>query len=149
MGGRPVWLASISRWQGAQVVPTGRWGDGTLRAAVRLAHEVLGPVGDADVERGFYMCSTLCFHRAVTDREAADLPAGPGGLAGPPGVRIVYESAACPPVAPSFEPCQRRRWQVLRTSAGVLRLPVDDCGTCPSCEARNVALTGGAVADAG
>lgn len=136
MQGRPVWLASVSQWRSRRLIGTERWGHGTRLHAIRVAQEVLGPVGDQTLERGFLMCSTLCFHRGATDDEIAGIPPGPGFLAGPPGVEIIYESPAVPPVSLSFTPCDQRRFESIRLPAGVMRSPVDDCGDCPSCQAR-------------
>jgi hypothetical protein len=137
MGGQPVWLVSVSRWRNGRNIPTARWGPGVRRAMITVAHQALGDVGQPTVERGFLMCSTLCFHRAATNAEAASIPAGPGGLAGPPFDEVIYETPACPPVALSFRPCANRRYQ--RLGSGMI--PVDDCGACASCEARAAALT--------
>jgi hypothetical protein len=73
------------------MIPTARWGHGVRLAAIRTAHRVLGPVGDPELERGFLMCSTLCFHRAASNFEIEALPPGPGGLAGPPFDQVIYE----------------------------------------------------------
>ena len=132
MRGRPVWLASVSRWKNGHHVPTEKWSDVQLRMAKAVSHEVLDGIGDVTAERGFLMCATLCVHRAVTDTEANELPTGPGYLAGPPGVRVAWETEQCPPISLSFQPCDNRRFQ----KVGPLTLPVDNCGKCPSCLAR-------------
>lgn len=137
MGGRPVWLASVSQWQHGRLVPTSRWGDGVRAAGLRVARRALGDVGDPTMERGFLMSATLCYHRGASDSEIDALPPGPGGLAGPPFDDVIYETADCPAPALSFRPCDRRTYR--RLSAGV-SLPVDDCGECPSCAARAAIL---------
>jgi len=140
MGGRPVWLASISQWRNQRLVTTDRWGHGARLAALRVAQQVLGPVGDPTLERGFLMCSTLCFHRGATDTEIAVIPPGPGGLAGPPGVAVIYETPAVPPMALSFTPCDRRWFDTIRLPGVAMRIPVDDCGRCLSCLAREAII---------
>jgi hypothetical protein len=144
MAGRPVWLASVSyrRPNGVDPIPTARWGPGVRRQAIRLAHAALAGVGDDRYERGFLMCSTLCFHRGASDPEIAALPPGPGGLAGPPFSETIYETPECPPAGLSFAPCDRRTFR--RLGSGGL-LPVDECGECPSCRARERALAGEVV----
>jgi hypothetical protein len=132
MRGVPVWLASVSRWDGDKNIPTERWSESQLRSAKEVSHQVLSDVGNPDMERGFLMCSTLCVHRAVTPLESSSLPPGPGYLAGPPGVRVVWEGEKCPPISLSFTPCDKRTFMVM----GQLKLPVDNCGACPSCLAR-------------
>jgi hypothetical protein len=142
MNGRPVWLASVSRWNGGKIVPAERWGPGTIRASVEVAHRVLEGVGDPSLERGFRMCTTLCFHRGLTDVEIAELPPGPGGLAGPPGLDVVWETPDVPPVSLSFTACAHRRFERVRGATHTLKLPVDDCTdpTCLSCRARDRVL---------
>lgn len=138
MAGRPVWLASVSyrRRQGAMLTPTEKWSPSVQRYARAAAHKAMEGLGDETLERGFLMCSTLCAHRAVSDAELAALPPGPGGLAGPPGVGLLYETPACPPVSLSFTPCDRRYF----VSWMGARLPQDVCGECPSCRARDLVL---------
>jgi hypothetical protein len=133
MRGVPVWLASVSRWNGQSNVPTGQWSESQLREAKRVAHEALAGVGNAEIERGFFTCSTLCVHRAVTQVEESMMPFGPGYLAGPPGVRVVWETEKAPAIALSFMPCKNRYFKEF----GQLKLPVDNCHECESCIERD------------
>ena len=139
MNGLPVWLVSISQWN-RRMIPTERWGNGARNEALRLARRALGAVGNPSLERAFLMCSTLCYHRGATDAEVAAIPPGPGGLAGPPFDQVIYETEAVPPVSLSFTPCDNRRFQTRRRDGSVLKLPVDDCEECPSCQARDAIL---------
>ena len=136
MDGRPVWLASVSkRSKNGRIIGTERWGNGVRRAAIDIAHRTLGELGEPTMERGFLMCATLCFHRGASDEEIAALPHGPGGLAGPPFDQVIYETEQCPPAGVSFTPCDKRTYRPLGRNG--LRLPVDECGECESCQARN------------
>lgn len=142
MNGRPVWLASVSQWNGTKIIPTSRWGSGVRNAGLKTARRVLGPLGDESMERAFLMCATLCYHRGASDAEIAELPEGPGGLAGPPFDQVIFETSECPPAGLSFTPCDRRRFHTIRRNGAELKMPIDDCGECPSCEARSLAMTG-------
>ena len=136
MQGRPVWLASVSQWRNGRPIQTARWGTGVRRLALDIAHQAVDGVGDPTLERGFLMCLTLCFHRGATDDEIARMPQGPGGLAGPPFAETIWETPDCPPAGLSFAPCENRTTRRLGPPAWKLRMPVDDCGDCPTCEAR-------------
>lgn len=131
-----MWLASVSQWRNNKLIPTARWGEGVRRQGLTIARRVLGPLGEPEMERAFLMCATLCYHRGASDSEIGGLPDGPGGLAGPPFDEVIYETPACPPAQLSFTPCDSRRFGS-RMQGGVrIRLPIDDCGVCPSCRAR-------------
>ncbi len=151
MNGPPVWLGSVSLHRKSGVlVPTGQWGHGTQRQAIKVAHRLLGPVGDPRKERGFLMNATLCFHRMATDAEIERIPPGPGGLAGPPFDEVIWETPDCPPAGLSFTKCDNRTFRTIHARGRPahpldrgnkpLITPVDDCGNCPSCHARTNAM---------
>lgn len=132
MRGQPVWLASLTRWQGSprHSTPrtTGTWTPGELADGFARLRVLLDGVGDPERERGFRMNLTLCIHRATTPDEAARLPPfTPSHLAGGP-VEVVYETE---PGKLSTRPCSDPGREVF----GGTWLPVD-CGRCATCLAR-------------
>jgi hypothetical protein len=139
MDGWPVWLASISRRDSAgRIIGTADWSHKSRRwMATLLREHVLAGVGDPSRQRCFRMNITLCIHRALTEREVADLVpqwrCGPGpNIAGPP-VEILWEVGCT--TSPSGLPCESPRHVVVRDDRPDLWLP-GDCGACEPCRAR-------------
>lgn len=109
------------------------------RSIAYLRHRVLGDVGDPLVERVFRMNVTLCIHRLCTPTEAAAagrLWAGKEmrDLAGQP-IEIIEERGC--ESGPSCQPCNNPRRLAIIPSRPDLWVP-QDCGACPSCEARSI-----------
>ena len=139
MSGPPVWLASIvSRAHRGKPIGVDRWSGSKLAQARQVASEVLVDVGCPEAERAIGMFISACVHRLATPAEIAAIPPGPGSLAGPPVYGMLWETSGAPPMSPSFLPCDRRTFRTIRLSDGqAMRTPVDECGACPSCRARN------------
>lgn len=140
MGGRPVWLASLSHRDGyGALVPSSMWRHSPhmLERTEKILRRVLTHVGDRDAERFFRMPVTGCFHRALTSDEETRLPddwhESPAvDLAGG-GVEIFWSNVGQPL---SCEPCE---------DPGKVPLPgwrnpelymIDECEKCPPCVAR-------------
>jgi hypothetical protein len=144
MGGRPVWLASMSRRDGkGRTIATGMWRDGVPGSAfryeesARILHEVLDGVGNPAMERLFRMNVVLCMHRAATDAEIAGLPPSwhedLGGLAGIP-VEVI--SAKGCTALESAMPCHNPQNRFTpHPSRPDLWIPLG-CDTCPPCVMR-------------
>ena len=75
MGGRPVWVASVSFRKGAELlVPTTRWGIEHQRQARTCLEAHVRGVGMSKRYRLYRMQVTLCLEVAVTDEELEQLP---------------------------------------------------------------------------
>lgn len=146
MGGRPVWLASVSMTdtRSGSLVPNARWTWDDWDFARVVVAAALDGAGDLACQRDFRMNVTLCRHRALTAAEVAALPgwwhAAPAShLAGGP-IEVLHETI---PGAASCRPCAApRKWWIDRADPD-LWVPLD-CGACPSCLARSA--TEGAAA---
>jgi hypothetical protein len=109
MGGRPVWLASVSkRATNGRIIPASKYPPRLERLALVELRRALRGVGDESRERCFAMCITLCLHRALSDDEIAALPASfhdaPAlDVAGGP-LRTIYTKGFDPPL--SCQPCE-------------------------------------------
>lgn len=138
MHGRPVWLASLSvRDTQGRIMRALDWPRDKLNMAEELLAQALDGVGDSESERVFRMCITLCYHRALTDEEAAGLPqwwkdAPPSRLAGGP-VEVLRAKGR--PGLPSTAPCAKPTKELVSLEAPYPWIP-RDCGHCPSCLAR-------------
>lgn len=137
MAGQPVWLASLSRWNGPEApLLTADWSRTQIVQGAQLIDRILDGVGDRTRERLFRMNLTLCKHRACTDAEVAGLPPSwqdtkATHLAGGP-IEVLWETEEG---APSTRPCE----QPVRIPLGRTWLP-DDCGECATCLARTAAV---------
>jgi hypothetical protein len=105
--------------------------------------QLLAGVGDAERERAFRMCLTVCQHRGLTEAEEAGLSAAwhrapPVDLAGGP-VEVLWTKGI--PDVPSVRPCEAPRKGLLPGDAtGRIWVP-EDCGTCAPCQARRICRT--------
>jgi hypothetical protein len=139
-GGRPVWLASLSRRKSnGSIIATGDWlfKMGLKAEAERLVRQALKGVGDERFERLFRMNITYCLHRALSEDEVAGLPAAweraPGGLAGGP-VEVLWQRGI-PDDLQAAKCCENPHRMVVIPSRPDLWVPTD-CGKCPPCLAR-------------
>jgi len=148
MQGRPVWLASVSRRsRNGKCVSALKLPRRLVLEAERVLRRVLYGVGDSGRERLFQMCVTTCMHRALSDQEIEMLPDGwtekPAlDVAGGP-VRVLA-SRGIPPGTLSVEPCEDYGREpfpggLVDADGDPLWIPVD-CGECPPCRARVVAV---------
>ena len=137
MNGQPVWLASVSRFDGkGRNLPASTWRPAIQLAMERVALAVLDGVGDRNRERVFRMCVTLCVHRALTADEVAQLPPwfhdGEAiDIAGGP-VEILRETESG---RPSTRPSEHLTFEAVKVHGSTMHLPVD-CGECGPCHAR-------------
>lgn len=140
MGGWPVWLASASlRDRNGKIRPAKDWDEATSQRVSETLDVLLDGVGDADHEREFSMCITICRHRAVTDDEFAALPdwwheADAVDIAGGP-VKVRWSKNV--PETPATQPCVQPGKQYVSDG---LWLP-EDCGECEPCRARATCRT--------
>ena len=135
MSGRPVWLASVSRWNAWTGTPiyTAQWEGRDRSRMLDVLHAVLGEAGEPERERCFRMNLTMCLHRAVSDAELAVIPASwhaapPVHMAGGP-VEVLWSKGV--EDTPSTKPCKRPG----REPFSGTWLPID-CGRCGPCRAR-------------
>jgi hypothetical protein len=153
MGGRPVWLASVSQHdtKTGKAVPTGTWAWWELRKAEEKLDWLLAGVGDQRRgEREFRMNVTLCRHLSISDRELRGLTGNSRweacpvrwSLAGGP-IEVIYEKYIQHP-SPTTKPCVNPERHVLgKGSDGKdLWVPID-CGECETCRARKLVETTG------
>ncbi len=135
MSGWPVWLASASlRDRHGTIRPAKDWDPETTARVSATLDVALEGVGDADHEREFRMCITLCRHRALTQEEFEQLPdwwheADAVDLAGGP-VEVLWSRNV--PETAGTQPCEHPDKQHI---GGGLWLPFD-CGQCSPCRAR-------------
>ena len=134
-----MWLASLSiSDKHGRLLPNSRWTTRQMRLAQRVLGDwVLKGVGDAERERCFSMCITLCLHRGVRPDELALIgrdwhEAEPVDLAGGP-LEILYARGV--PDVESAKPCHRPGKRLIDLRRIDLWFPVD-CGECPPCVAR-------------
>jgi hypothetical protein len=138
MGGRPVWVASVSFREGAElIVPTTRWPVERQRQARRYLEAHVRGVGMSKRYRLYRMQVTLCLELAVTDEERAQLPPAEDWqpiLAG--GPCVLLESRGVPDI-PSTNPCKNPTKEPIEGMAydPELWVPID-CGRCSTCRAR-------------
>lgn len=137
MGGRPVWLASVSYRDQRGIIPTTKYSRQMRKHAKRQAWNAVEGRGDHDRFRLFRMQITICLHVAVSDDELEKLPAEwnrwPGtALAGGP-VEILEERGI--PDIPSTKPCKDPVREPLGLGDPDLWVPID-CGRCGPCMAR-------------
>jgi len=139
MNGRPVWLASVSRRDvNGAIIGTANWSKRERKRLTEyLRTDVLGVLGDANVERVFRMNITLCIHRLCTPQEAAWAKSCWTGkeirdLAGAP-IEVLEEKGCLS--APSTRPCLNPGHVIIIPTRPDLWVP-RDCGSCASCKAR-------------
>jgi len=133
MEGHPAWMASLSLRGAEGPINVFKYSMAQMIRATELLRTALRGVGNPERERLFHTNGCLYLHRAVSERERMILPAAcPRSVASLP-LRVIY-TRGLPPI-PSTDPCADPIRQVLNPARPDLWTP-EECGECPSCEAR-------------
>jgi len=140
MGGRPVWLASISlRDRYGRLVPSSIWREEqrTVDRLQRILSRSLQGVGDKTAQRFFRMPVTGCYHRALTpeeedglldswrDSSAIDLAGG--------AIETIWSTV---PDTMSVRPCENPGREPIPDAWHRDLYFIEECGECPPCRAR-------------